>query len=168
MPERKPVMELDTRFSSPGSAPTPWTEARERLVTAEVYWLSTVRPDGRPHVTPMVAVWFDGALYFSTGPTERKARNLEGNLHCVVTTGRNVLEGLDVVLEGEAIAVHDEARLQRVADAFASKYDEPFHFTVHDGAFASGGGKALVFEVEPIKAFGFAKGDVFSQTRWRF
>jgi len=32
------------------------------LEKAEVFWLSTVRPDGRPHVTPMVSVWLDGAL----------------------------------------------------------------------------------------------------------
>jgi hypothetical protein len=36
----------------------------------------TVRPDGRPQVTPVVAVWLDGAVHFTTGPTERKAHNL--------------------------------------------------------------------------------------------
>ena len=28
---RKPVEELDTRFSSAGASPTPWPKARERL-----------------------------------------------------------------------------------------------------------------------------------------
>ena len=39
----------------------------------------------------------DDALYFTTGRTERKAKNLAQNPHCVVTTGCNVLDGLDVV-----------------------------------------------------------------------
>ena len=30
------------------------------------------------------------------------------------------------------------------------------------------GGEALVFEVRPTLAFGFGKGEQFSQTRWRF
>jgi hypothetical protein len=33
---------------------------------AEVHWLSTVRPDGRPHVAPLIAVWVDDALVFCT------------------------------------------------------------------------------------------------------
>ena len=75
----------------------------------QIYWLSTVRPDGRPHVTPIAAVWLDGALHFCTGPTERKAKNLARNRYCVVTTGTNALEGLDVVIEGEAVRVTDAA-----------------------------------------------------------
>jgi len=166
---RQPTAELDPRFSSDGATATPWAEAREHLEKAEVYWLSTVRPDGRPHVTPHVAVWLDGALYFCTGPEERKAKNLRRSAHCIVTTGRNVFEGLDVVVEGEATRVTEPARLRRVAGAYGAKYDEPFHFTVGDGAFLNGGGgEALVYEVAPRKAFGFGKGDSFSQTRWRF
>src|SRR5215203_282242 len=83
----EPVTELEPQFSSDDAAPTPWAEAREHLEEAEVYWLSTVRLDGRPHVTPLVAVWLDGVLYFCTGPHERKARNLGQNPHCVLTTG---------------------------------------------------------------------------------
>jgi nitroimidazol reductase NimA-like FMN-containing flavoprotein (pyridoxamine 5'-phosphate oxidase superfamily) len=168
MSEREPVAELDSQFSSDDATPTTWAEARECLEKAEVYWLSTVRPDGRPHVTPLVAVWLDDTLYFTTGPSERKAKNLVHNSHCVITTGRDVLEGLDLVVEGDAELVSDEARLQRVADQYASKYDPPFHFTVRDGAFYGEGGAALVYRVTPTKAFGFGKGESFSQTRWSF
>jgi pyridoxamine 5'-phosphate oxidase-like protein len=79
MPHTEPVAELDTRFSSEGATPTEWTEARGRLEAAEVFWLSTVRPDKRPHVTPLISVWLDDALYFCTGPSERKAKNLADN-----------------------------------------------------------------------------------------
>jgi general stress protein 26 len=169
MGAREPTAELEPQFSSDGATATSWAEAREHLENAEVYWLSTVRPDGRPHVTPLVAVWLDGALYFCTGPEERKAKNLRRNSHCIITTGRNVFEGLDVVVEGEAKRVTEPAKLQRVADAYEAKYDEPFRFTVRDDAFLNGaGGEALVYEVAPVKAFGFGKGKSFSQTRWRF
>jgi len=44
-------------FSEPDSTPTPWAAGIEQLREANTYWLSTVRPDGRPHVTPLIAVW---------------------------------------------------------------------------------------------------------------
>lgn len=170
MIETEPVTDLDPDFSSPDATATPWAEARKELEAAEIYWLSTVRPDGRPHVTPLIAAWLGGALYFCTGPTERKAKNLETNTRCLLTTGCNSIdEGLDIVVEGEAVRTTDGATLQRVADAYASKYGEPFVFTVGDGLFRNDeGGDALVFEVRPKQAFGFGKGDSFSQTRWRF
>jgi hypothetical protein len=170
MIDTEPIAEIDPAFSSPGAIARSWAEARRQLQAAEIFWLSTVRPDGRPHVTPLITVWLDEALHFCTGPTERKARNLESNTHCVLTTGCDSIdEGLDLVVEGEALRVSDEATLKRVADAYASKYGQPFLFTVRDGAFWNEeGGEALVFRVQPRKAFGFGKGDAFSQTRWRF
>ncbi len=165
----EPTAELHPGFSSEGATPTPWAEAREHLKEADIYWVATVRPDGRPHVTPVVAVWLDDSMFFSTGRGERKARNLARNPHCIVMTGRNTLsQDLDLVLEGDAALVKDQARLQRVADTFASRYGAPFRFTVHDGAFHGEGGEAIVYEVKPTVAFGFGRGRAFSQTRWRF
>ena len=71
------IGDLDTDFSSPGATATPWAEARKELEDAEIFWLSTVRPDGRPHVTPLIAIWLDESPWFVTGPGERKAANLE-------------------------------------------------------------------------------------------
>ena len=108
-------------------------------------------------------------MYFSTGQTERKAKNLAQNSHCVITTGSHALEGLDVVVEGDAVRVTDEARLKRLAGEYAAKYDQLFRFTVRDGAFFVKGSESevLVYELTPTTAFGFGKG-TFSQTRWRF
>jgi hypothetical protein len=170
MAQGEPAAELDRRFSDPNATPTPWVEARDQLAGAKAYWLSTVRPDGRPHVTTIAAVWVDGALHFTTGRTERKAMNLAQNANCVVTTGTSALEGLDVVVEGEAVRVADEARLQRLADAYVEKYDQLFVFGVRDGALWIEGSDdpGLAFEIRPTKGFGFGKGVSFSQTRWRF
>jgi hypothetical protein len=167
--EREPIAELDPRFSSPDAAPTPWAAAKRRLEESEIFWLSTVRPEGRPHVTPLVAVLLDDSPCFTTGPTERKAKNLAANPSCVLTAGANRLdEGLDIVVEGEAVPVTDEATLQRVVDAFAAKYPEPFHFKLQDGRLGGDGGEILVFRIQMTKAFGFGRGGTFSQTRWRF
>src|SRR5438067_6510946 len=118
MAGRRQAAELDARFSSDAATPTAWPAARRRLEDAELYWLSTVRPDGRPHVTPLIAVWLDDALYFCTGPSERKAKNLARNPHCILTTGSNALdEGLDLVVEGDAVQVSDDGNLRRIADA---------------------------------------------------
>jgi hypothetical protein len=166
MPNKEPATELHPQFSSDGATPTPWAEARRQLEKADIYWLTTVRPDGRPHVTPLLCVWLDGALYFCTGPTERKAKNLAHNPHCAITTGCNVLEGVDLVVEGEAVKVSDDAKLQPLADMYASKYG--WHYTVRDGAFYGEAGRADVYEVSPATAFSFGKGEASSQTRYRF
>lgn len=161
--------ELDARFSDAHAEATPWPHVQLVLDEAETFWLATVRPDGRPHVTTLIAVWQDEAAWFCTGPDERKARNLAVNPWCTLTTGRNELgTGLDVVLEGRARQVDDPVRLRTVADAYVAKYGHDWAFAVEDGAFAhADGGRALVFALAPTTIFGFRKGEVFSQTRWR-
>jgi nitroimidazol reductase NimA-like FMN-containing flavoprotein (pyridoxamine 5'-phosphate oxidase superfamily) len=147
---------------------TPWKDARRAVEEAELFWISTVRPDGRPHVTPLPAVWWTDALYFCTGASEQKGRNLATNASCALTTGNNAWKtGLDVVIEGNAQRVTDEDRLQSLADTWESKYDGDWHFDVANGAFQGEGGEALVFEVIPTKILAFAKGE-FAQTRYRF
>jgi general stress protein 26 len=86
-------------------SPTEWAYARGRLEGAMFYWLATVRPDGRPHVMPLLGVWVDGTLHFVAGATTRKARNLRRDSHCVITADS---QGLHLVLEGEAATVRDE------------------------------------------------------------
>jgi hypothetical protein len=137
-----------------------------------MYWLSTVRPDGRPHVTPLLGIWTGGALYFCTGTDERKAKNLMLNPRCTLTTGRNTLEdGIDIVVEGDATTVEADAELREVAATYESKYGT--HLTAATGTWFGLGdairaGDALVYRVAPSTAFGFGKGTRFSQTRWRF
>jgi uncharacterized pyridoxamine 5'-phosphate oxidase family protein len=164
---KEPKTEIDARYSAANATPTPWADAREKLAAAEIYWLSTVRPDGRPHVTPLIAIWLDESLYFCTGAHERKARNLAKNANCVITTGCNAInEGLDLVIEGEAVVVRDESVLQRLVELYKTTYD--WDFTVRDGTLVGGGDHAaVVYAVTPATGFGFGK-TVPSQTRWLF
>jgi nitroimidazol reductase NimA-like FMN-containing flavoprotein (pyridoxamine 5'-phosphate oxidase superfamily) len=163
-----PTSDLHAGFSAPGATPTPWPEVVDVLQSAELFWISTVRTDGRPHITPLPAVWCDDALYFCTGPGEQKARNLAANDQCALTTGDNRWKaGLDVVVEGRAERVTDDARLHVLAAMWETKYQGDWQYDVHDGAFHHDPGVAHVFEVRPSKVLSFAKGD-FAQTRFRF
>jgi hypothetical protein len=160
---------IDVRFSDPSAQPTAWADAQRELSDAKAYWLSTVRVDGRPHVTTVAAVWMHDAIYVTTGVDEQKQKNLEQNRACVITTGCNSFEGLDVVLEADAIPETDPALLQAMADAYRAKYDDLFPYEVRDGQLYLEGapGKVVAYRLQPRKAFGFAKGP-FSQTRWTF
>ena len=105
-----PVAELDARFSDPSASALEWARARAVLDEAGIAWIVTTRRDGRPHVTPVVFVWFDDAAHFCTGTGEQKHKNLDANPSCLLLTGRNTYdEGLDVVVEGEAVRVADGA-----------------------------------------------------------
>jgi general stress protein 26 len=161
--------ELDQRFSDPGAAATQWHDTRRTLEAAQLFWISTVRADGRPHVTPLVAVWLDGAIHFCTGAEEQKAVNLGGNPHVILTTGCNSWDdGLDVVVEGDAVRQTDRDTLERLAAAWATKWNGDWQFQVRDGCFQPPhGGAALVFSVRPTKILAFAKGN-FGVTRYRF
>lgn len=162
-----PAGELDGRYSSPGAASTPWTVVDATLQQAEIFWVSTVRPIGQPHVTPLIAIWLDDAMHFTTGEQERKALNLAQNPACTITTGCNsISEGLDIVVEGQAKRVQDDATLQRLVSLYESKYG--WTFTVKDGTLADGDHPALVFRLAPSTIFAFSKGETFAQTRWRF
>jgi general stress protein 26 len=160
-----------TRFSDPAATATGWDETRRALEEAELFWLSTVRTDGRPHVTPVVAAWAEGAIWFCTGPGEQKFANLQANPHVVITTGCNRWDGgMDVVVEGDAVQISDDAVLGRIAEAFTAKWDGRWRYTARDGAFHDPdiGGTAMVFSVTPVKVFAHAKGDPFGETRHRF
>lgn len=165
-----PVTTLDQRFSDPDADATSWDAARQALETAEMFWISTVRADGRPHVTPLVAVWAGGALYFCTGDAEQKAVNLGANPHVVLTTGCSDWEGgLDVMVEGDAVQVTDDGTLRRLAQAWTTKWDGRWQYQVRDGYFRHPAGEEpiLVFGVSPAKVLAFTKG-TFTHTRHRF
>jgi general stress protein 26 len=133
----------------------PWAWAQERLERSHNYWLSTVRPDGRPHTMPLWAVWHDGRLYLSTARTSVKARNLASNPRCTITT-EDAAEA--VIVEGSA-AVEDRAGvLGPVWVAYKAKYEWDIE------------GEPM-FVITPSVAFAFIEAaDDFQDaaTRWTF
>jgi general stress protein 26 len=109
-----------------------WSEVEEKLRAASNYWLTTVRPDGRPHARPVDGVWVEGALCFGGAPETRWSRNLEKNAAVSVNLSS---EAEAIILEGSAEAITDaEHPLARASAAAArEKYpqyfsaDSPFH-----------------------------------------
>ena len=97
-----------------------WDWAAERLEQSRNYWISTTRPDGRPHAMPVWGIWLEDAFFFSTGRDSAKSRNLAANPAIVVH-----LESGDetVILEGRAEQVLDAELGRRVSEVYWPKYD---------------------------------------------
>lgn len=134
-----------------------WSWATERLAAARNYWVSTTRPDGRPHAMPVWGLWHEDAFYFSSAPSSRKARNLDANPAVVVH-----LESGDevVVVEGRAGRVSDQDLLERLSADYTRKYGYEVAFTAE--------GRGLVV-VEPRVAYGWREQDFpTSATRFSF
>lgn len=183
MTERTPVAEQPLIEDATA---TPWTEARERLDNPEqdrTYWLATVRPDGRPHLVPLLGLWLDGAFYFITSETTRKGKNLAADPRCVIAASSTTLPPLDVVLEGNARNVTAPATLQRVVDAYRSQMDWPLELrdgtVVGPNAPTAGPPPYTVYELTPTTVLGLpgiagtdesgvGPAGSFSPTRWRF
>jgi hypothetical protein len=147
-----------------------WEDGQQQLAEASDYWLTTINPNGHPHVMPLFGVWSEGHLYFTSSPDAQKAKNLEDNPHCAIATHGKTL---DLIVEGEAHRITDDATLQRIADAYNAKYGWPV--TVKDGAYdapfgAPSAGKPpyQLYEVRLTKAFGLGTAEPYGATRWTF
>jgi len=188
MTDRKPVIErritaIDAQMEA--KAATPWATARDRLETHEpdrTYWLATVRPDGGPHLVPILGLFAAGAFYFVAGETTRKGINLAGNPRCAIAVSSIVLPSLDIVIEGDTRKVTGEAALRRVADAYKAKMAWPLE-PRGEGVFGPNAPTAgpppyAVYELTPTTVFGFpgvtgmaekdGPANAFGPTRWRF
>jgi nitroimidazol reductase NimA-like FMN-containing flavoprotein (pyridoxamine 5'-phosphate oxidase superfamily) len=171
-----PTGTIDPRYGDPSAMAPPWEDIERLLTSAQLYWIITVRTDGRPHAVPLVGVWHDGAFAFCTGPEEQKQRNLDANPHVAVTTGstgaQGWFSGTDVVVEGTAVRVTDPEALTALAAAWYAKYGEDWHFEVRGQEFvevsssgAATEGGARVYRVAPAKVLAF--GGPHGQTRYR-
>lgn len=138
-----------------GSGLKPWSYAQERLTLARNFWISTTRPDGRPHAVPIWALWWQDRLLFSTGEQSSKGRNLAALPYAVIGS-----EPADdaIVLEGPVERVLDADVLADFARAYGAKY-------AHDMA----GFNDPVYALRPKLAFAFSTTDFTgSATRWTF
>lgn len=104
-----------------------------------------------------------------SGAGTRKSRNLAQNANCAISMS---LPGIDLVIEGRAEHVTDDATLQRIAKRYA---DEGWPATVKDGAFtheysapSAGPPPWDVYEVRPRTVFGVLSDEPGGATRWRF
>jgi nitroimidazol reductase NimA-like FMN-containing flavoprotein (pyridoxamine 5'-phosphate oxidase superfamily) len=138
----------------------PWSKVSEQMTSSRNYWISTTRPDGRPHAMPVWGVWLDETFYFGTNRNSRKGRNLAANPELVV----HLESGDDVVIfEGTAKEVTDQAILTQIAKAFAAKYEG------FDPNPEAGPPEAVYYTLRPKVAYAWLESDyVASTTRWHF
>lgn len=109
-------------LESPKDATTglkPWNWAVQRLETSHNYWIATTRPNSRPHLMLVWGIWWENALWFSTGARTRKAKNIAVSPHCVIAT-----EKADeaVILEGIAEKVADRSVSKQIVEIYNRKY----------------------------------------------
>ena len=90
-----------------------------RLRTDRNVWLTTLRPDGSPHVTPIWFVWDARAFWMCTTTTSAKVRNLRADPRVALA-----LQDGDrpVVAQGEAI-LHARPFPDPVVAAFRERFD---------------------------------------------
>ena len=140
----------------------PWNWAEDRLKQSRQFWIATTRPDRRPHVMVVWALWMNGALYFSTGKTSRKARNLAKNPNCTMCA-ENAAEA--VILDGKVKSERDV----EVIRAFIRLYEKKYKFKLGEMGEDWLALKEPVFYLQPKVAFGlWEKKFPTSATRWIF
>ena len=167
MSERQPVAEYP--FGADERPHLSWEETSRRLAEAETYWLATVSAEGRPQVRPLLAIWCEGSLCFSASPDSRKARTLAHDPRSAITAST---ASLDLVVEGVAARVRDEATLREAAASYAAKYGWPV--TIRDQAFEGDGAPTAgpspyhLYRIMPTTVYGFGTDDTATATRWRF
>jgi hypothetical protein len=179
--ERTPARERS--LISDESKTTSWEMARERLANPEnprTCWLATTRPNGRPHLMPVIAFWIDGALHIVAGEGTRKARDLGADGGCVVGMSSTTLPSMDIVVEGHADALTDEDEVRRVADVLIAggwpleaKGDKVYG----PNAPTAGPPPYTIFRITPSRVFGlpgmfgmgnFDEDELPKPTRWDF
>ena len=136
----------------------PFSHAEERLTRSRNYWICTSRPDGRPHSIPVWGFWMDGALYFGTARSSRKARNLAHNAAVSI----HLDSGDDVViLEGAVVEIDlsDKPQLKKLDAASRVKYKTPMMVTPEN----------VLYSVRPRVVLAWTEKDFPNNaTRWQF
>jgi hypothetical protein len=172
MTDREPIE--TTNLDRYGNKPLSWSRALQRLETdlpkmGTTSFLATIRPEGRPHSAGVGAMWLDDGLYFTSGPGTRKSRNLVANPACTISIK---LEGLDLVLDGEATRVTDGATLEKVASLYhgggwPAEVDGDA-LTAPFSAPSAGPAPWHLYRFTFGTAIGVATAEPHGATRWRF
>lgn len=163
-----------TNLDRYGFPELPWSRPESVLAVGsqgpEVTWfLGTVSPEGRPHAAGVGASWYDGDLYFTANLDTQKARHLAANPRCTISAR---LPGIDLVFEGTAERVSDEATLNEIVKVF-NRGGWPA--TVENGAYtapfsapSAGPPPWYLWRIRYSMVFGVATAEPYGATRWRF
>ena len=136
----------------------PFRHAEDRLARSRNYWICTTRADGRPHSIPVWGFWMEGAFYFGTARSSRKARNLARNpaVSVHLDSGDDV-----VILEGIAVEVSPDERatLKKLDAASRAKYKM---------SLTTIPGETVLYRIQPRVVLAWTeKGFPKNATRWQ-
>ena len=174
-------MEIINLGEADGLPPVDWAAVLDKLesgsapapdaMNARTTWLCTVNEDASPHVTPVGAIWLDGAFWFQTGKGTRKGRNVARNRACSIALS---VQGADVVVEGDAERVTEPSVLARAAQAWADQGwpaepdDSGSGITAPFNAPAQGPPPWNVYRMEPRSVVVVLSAEPGGLTRFRF
>ena len=146
----------DEMIEASGGKTLPWSWALARLAECRNIWLTTLRPEGGPHMMPIWGLWLDDVFAFSTGKDSRKAKNFRANPNVAVATD----SGADaVVIEGSVSTMSTASHA-----AFVAAYKDKYDWVITDEM-------APHYIVTPRVAFGireYADSETGGVTRWTF
>src|SRR5215218_6713896 len=162
-----------------GTPPIPWEKVRDILAShitrapdtggpnRHTTWLTTINPNGMPHVTPVGCIQVNGVWCFTSGPGTRKSGNIAADPRCVVSVATHPF---DLVIEGTAERVIDPDELRTVAEAF-NKDGWPAQvdgdaFTAEYSAPSAGPPPWQLFKITPATVFAFGTAEPYGATRF--
>jgi PPOX class probable F420-dependent enzyme len=166
-----------------GAAPMDWSGISERLERGvpqapgtggpdrHTCWLTTLNPDGSPHVTGVGGLWADGTFWFATGAGTRKGRNVARDPRCALSVA---VHEFDLVVEGEAARVDDPTVVAEMARRWAAEgwpvqSDESgVALTAEYSAQSAGPPPWHVYGLVPRTATAVETVEPGRATRWRF
>jgi len=106
--------------SEPTEGMLTWDWVDTQMEQSRNYWICTTRPDGRPHAAPVWGVWLNNTLYFGTGKSSVKAKNVNHRNQVVVhlESGDNTL-----IIEGALRELLEPDKLKNmIIPAYSKKY----------------------------------------------
>lgn len=162
-----------------GTPPIEWQGVRDTLATdltqapgtggpsRHTAWLTTINPDGLPHVTPVGFAQIDRVWYFTSGPGTRKSRNIAADPRCVVSVATHPF---DLVIEGSAERVTEAAEVRSVAAAFAEHgwpaQPDGDALTAEYSAPSAGPPPWHVYRIVPSTVYAFGTAEPYGATKF--
>jgi hypothetical protein len=133
-------------------------------------WLTTINPDGGPHVTALGTQWADGAFWFETGERTRKGRNLARDPRCALGVATH---DFDLIVEGTAELITDPAVVAEMAQRWAPDWpcrvdDSGVALTAEFSAPSAGSPPWRIYRITTTAATAVGCVEPGGATRWTF
>ena len=95
----------------------------QRLRTETMIWLSSVKPNGDPHMVPVWFLWDGNAVLIFSQPNTQKMRNLQGNPHVMLALD-TADDGGDIVMLTGTAELDETTNMAAAFPAYIQKYGQ--------------------------------------------